>query len=34
MMNKEYGFGGLLTLDVGSLAKANELMESNAGQKS
>ena len=28
MMNKEYGFGGLLTLDVGSLAKANELMES------
>ena len=28
MINKEYGFGGLLTLDVGSLAKANELMES------
>ena len=27
MMNKEYGFGGLLTIDVGSLAKANELME-------
>lgn len=27
MMNKEYGFGGLLTLDVGSLTKANELME-------
>jgi methionine-gamma-lyase len=27
MMNKEYGFGGLLTLDVGSLDKANELME-------
>ena len=27
MMNKEYGFGGLLTLDVGSLSKANELME-------
>ena len=27
MMNEEYGFGGLLTLDVGSLAKANELME-------
>lgn len=27
-MNPEYGFGGLLTLDVGSLEKANELMES------
>ena len=27
MMNEEYGFGGLLTIDVGSLAKANELME-------
>ncbi|MCF6307010.1 MAG: aminotransferase class I/II-fold pyridoxal phosphate-dependent enzyme [Flavobacteriaceae bacterium] len=27
MMNEEYGFGGLLTLDVGSLEKANELME-------
>lgn len=27
MMNTEYGFGGLLTLDVGSLEKANELME-------
>lgn len=27
MMNKEYGFGGMLTLDVGSLDKANELME-------
>ena len=26
-MNKEYGFGGLLTLDVGSLYKANALME-------
>src|SRR5690606_16869307 len=26
-MNPEYGFGGLLTLDVGSLEKANELME-------
>lgn len=26
-MNSEYGFGGLLTLDVGSLEKANELME-------
>lgn len=27
MMNSEYGFGGMLTLDVGSLDKANELME-------
>lgn len=27
MMNQEYGFGGLLTLDVGSLSKANALME-------
>lgn len=27
MMNKEYGFGGMLTLDAGSLDKANELME-------
>jgi len=27
MMNVEYGFGGLLTLDVGTLDKANELME-------
>ncbi|SDX16618.1 aminotransferase class I/II-fold pyridoxal phosphate-dependent enzyme [Aequorivita viscosa] len=27
MMNKEYGFGGMLTVDVGSLDKANELME-------
>ncbi len=27
MMNEEYGYGGLLTLDVGSLEKANELME-------
>ncbi len=27
MMNVEYGFGGMLTLDVGSLEKANELME-------
>ena len=27
MMNEEYGFGGMLTLDVGSLEKANELME-------
>lgn len=27
MMNEEYGFGGMLTLDVGSKDKANELME-------
>jgi len=27
MMNDEYGYGGMLTLDVGSLKKANELME-------
>ncbi len=27
MMNKQYGFGGMLTIDVGSLDKANELME-------
>jgi methionine-gamma-lyase len=27
MMNKEYGFGGMLTLDVGSLEKANAFME-------
>jgi methionine-gamma-lyase len=27
MMNAEYGFGGMMTVDVGSLAKANELME-------
>lgn len=27
MMNAEYGFGGMLTLDCGSLEKANELME-------
>ena len=27
IMNKEYGFGGILTIDVGSLEKANELME-------
>ncbi|MBU3010502.1 aminotransferase class V-fold PLP-dependent enzyme [Polaribacter vadi] len=27
MMNVEYGFGGMLTIDVGSLQKANELME-------
>lgn len=27
MMNKEYGYGGMLTIDVGSLEKANKLME-------
>ena len=26
-MNKEYGFGGMLTIDVGTLEKANKLME-------
>jgi methionine-gamma-lyase len=27
MMNTEYGFGGMMTIDVGGLDKANELME-------
>jgi methionine-gamma-lyase len=27
MMNEKYGFGGILTIDVGTLEKANELME-------
>ena len=27
MMHQEYGFGGLLTLDAGTVDKANELME-------
>jgi methionine-gamma-lyase len=27
MINHEYGYGGMLTLEVGTLAKANELME-------
>ncbi|MBC8757191.1 aminotransferase class I/II-fold pyridoxal phosphate-dependent enzyme [Kordia sp. YSTF-M3] len=27
MMNAEYGFGGMLTIDVGTIDKANELME-------
>lgn len=27
MMNAEYGYGGMLTVDCGSLEKANELME-------
>ncbi len=27
LYNEEYGFGGIMTVDVGSLEKANELME-------
>jgi methionine-gamma-lyase len=27
MMNAEFGFGGMMTIDIGSLQKANELME-------
>ncbi|MNS53909.1 Cystathionine beta-lyase [compost metagenome] len=27
MINPEYGFGGMMTIDVGTLDKANELME-------
>ena len=27
MMNSEYGYGGMVTIDVGSLKKANKLME-------
>ena len=27
MMNEQYGFGGMLTIDVGNLNKANQLME-------
>lgn len=27
MMNDKYGYGGMLTIDVGSLTKANDLME-------
>ena len=27
MMNEEYGFGGMLTIDAGSLDKANAAME-------
>jgi len=27
MYNKEYGFGGIMTVDVGTIEKANELME-------
>jgi len=27
MINPEYGFGGMMTIDVGSIDKANELME-------
>ncbi|SEC27696.1 methionine-gamma-lyase [Tenacibaculum sp. MAR_2009_124] len=32
MMNKEYGFGGMLTIDAGSLEKANLLMELMQGR--
>ena len=28
MLNEEYGFGGMLTIDVGSIENANALMES------
>ena len=27
MINHEYGYGGMMTMDVGTLDKANELME-------
>ena len=27
MINTEYGFGGMMTIDVGTLAQANALME-------
>lgn len=27
MINPEYGFGGMMTLDVGTLDKANAVME-------
>ena len=33
MINPEYGFGGMMTLDVGTLDKANELMELMQSQK-
>jgi len=33
MINPEYGFGGMMTIDVGSLDKANELMELMQSQK-
>ncbi|WP_136480892.1 aminotransferase class I/II-fold pyridoxal phosphate-dependent enzyme [Cognatitamlana onchidii] len=32
MMHDAYGFGGMLTIDVGSLEKANELMEMMQGE--
>src|SRR5690606_38833080 len=32
MMNPDYGFGRMLTIDVGSLEKANELMELMQGE--
>jgi methionine-gamma-lyase len=33
MINPEYGFGGMMTIDVGTLDKANELMELMQSQK-
>lgn len=32
LCNEEYGFGGMLTIDAGSLEKANELMEMMQGE--
>ena len=32
LYNEEYGFGGMLTIDAGSLEKANELMEMMQGE--
>ncbi|WP_424495293.1 aminotransferase class I/II-fold pyridoxal phosphate-dependent enzyme [Salinimicrobium sp. GXAS 041] len=32
MMNEEYGYGGMLTIDAGSLDKANALMEKMQGE--
>jgi methionine-gamma-lyase len=33
MINPEYGYGGMMTIDVGALDKANELMELMQSQK-
>lgn len=33
MMNDEFGFGGMLTIDVGNIEKANELMEHMQNKK-
>ena len=33
MMNVEFGFGGMLTIDAGSLEKANESNGINAAEK-